>query len=384
MKTGSIIAALKYFILVLGLVAFSATAQEKKKSDERASVVGVDIVRSETAHQSVPIIGRLVAAQSGVVSAVVKGPVLKILARVGDRVAKNDKIALLHSDSVKWSRELAKAEVSAAKARTGSARAQVELRAQELRRLEELRTSAAFSPARFDDARQELVKAQSASVEADAQHSRALANLKLAEIDLANTTIRAPYAGVITKVHTESGSYLGVGQPVVNMISDVDMEIEAFVPANRTVGLLPGTAVTYRIANNNNSGGNTVSGTSAVRAVVPEENPLTRTREVRFTPIDDRVLEGMAANQSVTVDIPAGSKGEVTSVHKDGILNRGGKQVVFVVVDGEVKINTVTLGDAVGQRFIVHSGLKPGDKVVVRGNERLRAGQKVSIKKGAN
>ncbi len=371
---------LKYALIALALVAFSGAsasaqekAQEKNGGEKRGSAVSVDEVRVETARQSVPIIGRLVAAQSGEVSAIVKGPVLKILARVGERVKKNDKIALLHSDSVKWSRELASAEASAARARTGTARAQVELRRQGLRRLEELKTSAAFSPARFDDARQELLKAESTSAEADAQLKRALANLKLAEIDLANTTIRAPYGGVITKVHTESGSYLGVGQPVVSMIRDVDMEIEAQVPAGRTSGLLPGTEVPFRI-------GNSVRGMSAVRAVVPEDNPLTRTREVRLTPLNDSVLEGMAANQSVTIDVPAGAVREVISVHKDAILNRGGKRVVYVVVDGKVKINPVSLDEAIGQRFIVISGLKPGDKVVVRGNERLRPGQSVIIK----
>ncbi len=381
-KSGFFNARAKFILFTLLLSTFavlatSASAQEKNqdknKDEKRGASVSVDDVRMETARQSVPIIGRLVAAQSGAVSAIVKGPVLKILARVGDRVKKNDKIALLHSDSIKWSRELASAEVQAAKARTGTARAQTELRRQELQRLEDLKTSAAFSPARFDDARQELIKAESASLEADAQLKRSRANLKLTEIDFANTTIRAPYTGVVTKVHTESGSYLSVGQPVVSMISDVDMEIEAQVPARRTSGLLPGTEVPFRI-------GNSVTGISAVRAVVPEENPLTRTREVRLTPIDDGVLVGMAANQSVTIDVPAGAVREVTSVHKDAILNRGGKQVVYVVVDGKVNINPVTLGEAIGQRFVVLNGLNPGDKVVVRGNERLRPGQNVSIK----
>ena len=374
-------AKITLFALLLSTFAVLATAtsaqeknQDETKDEELGSTVSVDEVRVETARQSVPIIGRLVAAQSGAVSAIVKGPVLKILVRVGDRVKKNDKIALLHSDSVKWARELASAEAQAAKARTGTARAQMELRRQELQRLKDLKTSAAFSPARFDDAKQELIKAENASLEADAQLKRARASLKLAEIDFANTTIRAPYTGVVTKVHSESGSYLSVGQPVVSMISDVDMEIEAQVPARRTSGLLPGTEVPFRI-------GNSVTGISAVRAVVPEENPLTRTREVRLTPIDDGVLEGMAANQGVTIDVPAGAVREVTSVHKDAVLNRSGKRVVYVVIDGKANMNPVTLGEAIGRRFIVISGLKPGDKVVVRGNERLHPGQNVSIKK---
>ncbi|MCK5166332.1 MAG: hypothetical protein KAQ66_03405, partial [Rhodospirillaceae bacterium] len=115
------------FAILLSAFAVLATGasaqeknQDKNKDEKQGASVSVDEVRMETARQSVPIIGRLVAAQSGAVSAIVKGPVLKILARVGDRVNKNDKIALLHSDSVKWSRELASAEAQAAKARTGT------------------------------------------------------------------------------------------------------------------------------------------------------------------------------------------------------------------------------------------------------------------------
>jgi multidrug efflux pump subunit AcrA (membrane-fusion protein) len=44
---------------------------------------------------------------------------------------------------------------------------------------------------------------------------------------------------------------------------------------------------------------------------------------------------------------------------------------------------TITLGESVGSRFEVLSGLKPGDQVVIRGNERLRPGQKIKINKAS-
>ena len=58
--------------------------------------------------------------------------------------------------------------------------------------------------------------------------------------------------------------------------------------------------------------------------------------------------------------------------------------VVILVAGGflayaydSANIRPVSLGEAVGTRFTVNNGLKPGDIVVVRGNERLRPGQKV-------
>ena len=57
--------------------------------------------------------------------------------------------------------------------------------------------------------------------------------------------------------------------------------------------------------------------------------------------------------------------------------------VVFLVMEDDkgtkVEMRPVELGEAFGLRFEVLKGLKPGDRVVIRGNERLRPGQKVRI-----
>ena len=116
---------------------------------------------------------------------------------------------------------------------------------------------------------------------------------------------------------------------------------------------------------------------ASVRAVVPDESPLTRTRSVRFT-INLSVQErNLAANQSVVLAIPLGKEHDVVSVHKDAVINRKGKNIVFVVKDGVANIRTIRLGESIGTRFVVLDGLQTGDIVVVRGNERLRSGQKV-------
>ena len=69
------------------------------------------------------------------------------------------------------------------------------------------------------------------------------------------------------------------------------------------------------------------------------------------------------------------------SVHKDAVINRRGKQIVYVVQEGKAAMRPVQLGEAVGARMEVLRGLAQGDLVVVRGNERLRPGQDVRYKK---
>jgi len=58
--------------------------------------------------------------------------------------------------------------------------------------------------------------------------------------------------------------------------------------------------------------------------------------------------------------------------------------VVYVIEGGQAKVRPVKLGEAAGSRFEVLSGLKVGDKVVIRGNERLRPDQNVRIRAGGS
>ncbi|MED5360737.1 MAG: efflux RND transporter periplasmic adaptor subunit, partial [Pseudomonadota bacterium] len=69
----------------------------------------------------------------------------------------------------------------------------------------------------------------------------------------------------------------------------------------------------------------------------------------------------------------------VLTVHKDAVTTRGNGKFVVVINANKAKPTKVELGDAVGDRFTVTSGLKQGDIVVVRGNETLRPGQKVTF-----
>ena len=76
-----------------------------------------------------------------------------------------------------------------------------------------------------------------------AQLLQAESQLKRANVDLQDGEIRAPYPGVVSAKHTEVGAYLNVGSPVVTLINDLDIEIEADIPGNRLGGLAKGTTL---------------------------------------------------------------------------------------------------------------------------------------------
>ena len=86
----------------------------------------------------------------------------------------------------------------------------------------------------------------------------------------------------------------------------------------------------------------------------------------------------LAIAQSVTLDLPVGASRDVTTVSKDGVIQRPTGAMVFLVRDKAAQPQPVRLGAAVDSRFEVLDGLSEGDLVVVRGNERLRPGQAVT------
>jgi RND family efflux transporter MFP subunit len=337
---------------------------------DTATPVGVDEVKLEPMSQTVPVIGRLVAVQSGVVAARTSGPVAELRVREGDYVNAGDVLALLDQDRLETVRNQRQREIEEQQALKATAEARDKLAAQELQRLEKLRNTAAFAESLYDSRVQELAVARSSLLEADARIASGQARLRLAEIELRDSVVRAPFPGAVTLRHTSAGAWLRIGDPVVTLVNDRSLEIEADIPATLVLALAPEVSVGLRIDG-------LEGGRARVRAVIPDENPASRTRPVRFTADLSTMRRGLAANQSVTVDIPAGREAEVISVHKDAVLRKGQGAIVFVVTDGVAKPRPVVLGRAVGQRFQVLDGLDPGEQVVVRGNERLRPGQAV-------
>ncbi|TQV81979.1 efflux RND transporter periplasmic adaptor subunit [Denitrobaculum tricleocarpae] len=337
-----------------------------------APLVRVDLVRVEPLSQTAAVIGRLVARQAGEVSARINGPIESFDVEVGDRVDAGQVLATLTNSYLLAQRDLAAGELAVAQANLKTRKARVTLAKQTLARLERLKKSAAFNQSRYEDAKQEVVIAQAEVTQAEATILSRIADTRSADINLSYATITAPYSGVVTRRMTEAGAYVQTGQAVVQMVADRSLEIEADVPFRFIGGLQIGTKV--RVALDDST-----TEEARVRAVIPSENPLTRTRAVRFTANFDHSESPLADEQSVTIYVPVGAQRDVLTVHKDAIIKRPNGAIVYVADSDTAKLQPVELGLAVGNRLVVESGLQEGQKVVVRGNERLRPGQSIIV-----
>ncbi len=365
---GAVVAALA---LVAVIIWSAAAPAQQGDNGPPATPVGVAEVGEVSARQTVPVVGRLVARQAGPVAAQVAGAVKEFLVEVGDAVEAGAMLVRLDTERASLDLALASGEVQQRIAQLKEARSRLALAQQELQRLESLRRSAAFSQARYDDKREEVTGASHAVSVAQAALSIADSRMSLADVAVRDAVITAPYPGIVTDRHTEVGAFVGRGDPVVSLLNNRDLEVEADIPFDLVGGVTEGGGVTVRLDADTEV-------TATVRAIVPSENARTRTRPARFAlPGGAPRTPVLAAGQSVTVLVPDGPERSVLAVPKDAVINKPTGNMVFVVKDGVAQPRPLDIGAAVGGAFTVLDGLQAGETVVTRGNERLRPGQPV-------
>lgn len=355
---------------MVGYLAAALLAPVSAAMAQRAALVAVDAVVLEPLRQTQPIEGRFVALRAGPIAAQSRGAVMEMFVSVGDRVEKGAVLAVLDTDRLEAEVARQRANVGYREAQVSGAKAQHRQANQQLARMQKLRKSSAFSKARLDDLTSASLLARLEIAESAAVLETAKADLALAALTLERSRIIAPFAGVVSRRYIQAGAYVVDGAPVVDLIDDQSLEIEADVPASRVAGLTEGLSVTVEWEG-------IASQRAVVRAVIPQENAMSRTRAVRFTPQFDPRVVNAASGASATVRVPVGTARDVLTVHKDAVIEQGG-YYVYVVDEGKALRKRVQLGESAGGRFIVLEGLEAGMLAVTRGNERLRPGQPVT------
>lgn len=334
--------------------------------------VAIDPVRSEVVSETVAVFGEIVSRQAGPVQVSISAPVSAVHVRVGDRVEKGDAIATLDSSMLELQKNTVQARIEMAEWASRRAQTQLELSKQQEERFRQLRHSAATTEAQLEDAELALKISQHALGESKAAIDQIRRELDIAEHNISLTQITAPYGGVIVERSIEIGQYMRVGEQAVRIVGHHNLEIEAYIPYRYINALNVGDSVTAEFDN-----GTTFE--TQLRAFIPEEHVSTRTRAVRFEFDHSSVDDLLAVSQNVILQIPISGQNEVLTVHKDAVVSQQGGHTVYVIQDKTAVLRGIEIGDAVGSRYAVLSGLNEGDNVVIRGNERLAPDQKVVI-----
>ncbi len=201
--------------------------------------------------------------------------------------------------------------------------------------------------------------------------------------DLDRHTVTAPFDGSIVAKHTELGEWVTPGAQVVTIAALDEVDVRVGVVEDVIAAISVGDAAHVHVP--------ALDGTvlfGRVHTVIPMADQRTRA-----FPVDVRIRRKTSGAEPAALNLGAGMFTRVSLavgpakrsmvVPKDALVLGGPKPVVWLVISDPDGTHTVVpapveVGEAESGFITVTGGLRAGDGVVIRGNERLRPGQKVA------
>jgi len=205
-----------------------------------------------------------------------------------------------------------------------------------------------------------------------AQLSQRRAELALAQQNLDDCIVRAPFSGSVTKRQASLGEYLAVNSPIVTIVRQNPIRLRLEIPERIAARVRMGQAVDVHLQ------GVTLNRTGRVVRLSPaiEAQSRSLTIEAEIPNEDSFLRPGSFAEASITVD----SAAQGLAIPTESVQVFAGTERVFVVNGDLLEDRIVKTGRHLsGERLEVISGLEPGLAVVRKAEDRFTKGQKVQV-----
>ncbi|MDP3717594.1 MAG: efflux RND transporter periplasmic adaptor subunit [Acidobacteriota bacterium] len=367
-------------------------------SPAAAAVINVTtaVVAEEPIKRFIRVSGTLTAQEDAEVAAEVAGRVMATPVERGSRVNAGDSLIRLAAAEGEAQAIEAQANAAQIEARLGiangtpfavdqvpevaNAAAALQLARTEFERARMLHQQQLLSQAEFDQrsAQTEATERQfdMARNTAAQQYQSLLAaraRVTLAQKALSDTTVRAPFAGIVGERFVSVGDYVTRGTKVATVMRVDPLRVELTVPQQFVSAVASGSAVTFEV---DAYPGEKFVG--EVRFVSPSLAAATRalTLEAIVPNGSNRLKPGFFA----TAQIEHASMLPGLLVPATAVRTVSGTARVFVVNGDRVEERVVMVGQAVGERVEVTSGVKAGERVVASGVERVVDGVRVVVR----
>lgn len=341
------------------------------------------------------VTGTLTADEAAEVAAEVQGRVIATPVERGTRVSAG--APLIQIAQAEMQAQLAEADANAAQieSRLGlrdgaeldldrvpevaNARANLDLAQADFERSKMLFEKKLVSKADFDQrsAQAEVARRQSDIARNSAvQQYQALvaarARVSLARKALADTTVRAPFAGVVGERLVSVGDYVSRGTKVVSVMRTSPLRVNLTVPGQYSAEVAVGRAVTLNV---DSSPGKQFEG--RVRYVSPALQSDSRTLIVEaVVPNESGVLK---PGSFATARIEQASERPAVLVPAAAVRRDAGTARVFVLSDNRAEERIVTVGQSAGDQLVeIVTGLKPGETVAASSVDQLVDGARVA------
>jgi len=340
-------------------LGLAACRSEAPPAELKAPPVATGMVRAVDLEERIEATGELQARLRSTLAAQVDGRITSVLRDDGDAVSASQVVLEIDPHHRELDRDAARARLAQAEARLQRERREAE-------RVRELHRNNIASKSRLDEAETALALAQ-----ADSAAGRA--ELGVVEQALADASVRAPFAGLISERHVNLGQYVQPGTALFDLVSLDPLDVVFHVAEVDSGRVAVGQEVAVRVAPHP---GETFR--AHVDVVSPIIDPATRTLRVKATVAnsDGRLRPGLFARADLGVSLRRG----VPMVPEEAVLQRTDGSVVFRLVDGDrVERRVVKLGSFRDSAIEIVEGLAVGDVVVTRGHTDLVDGAVIRV-----
>lgn len=335
-----------YTLAALAALSAGCSTEHHPRTAETAplekQVVTVAPAREVAQAVGDEVIGTVRARSVAVISSSVMGNVRAVRVKVGSHVRAGEVLI-----------QLSAGEIDAKANQAQAMFAQAEL---DLKRAEQLKASQSIPASRYEAATAQFRVAEAALAEANVMRGY--------------TTLRAPFAGVITAKQCDVGDQALPGKPLLVLESPGALRLEASVPEAIAKLLHVGDTLSARFDSVEAPVAATVSELS------PSADPVSRTVLVKLDlPSAPELRSGMFGRLTVRT----GEKRAVI-VPAAALVRRGQMELVFVVRDQKARLRIVRTGAEPDGSVQVLSGLDDGELVVVADAALLVDGQPLEVR----
>jgi len=333
------------FLTCVLVLAGCGQSRMKSNAVKKVPPAGVKVmeVRMTGSASSRTYVGTVHPVKSNVLSSPYSGTLIEIKVRQGQTVKKGETVAVVESQRVKSSLDMAWASLQ--QARDG------------YRRAKSVHESGSIADVKMVEVETQLRQAEAAYEAAGKAYS--------------DCTIKAPYSGTIGDVYTDVGVELSAVEPIVKILDISSVEIRIPVPENEIGALHVGSEASFSVPALGIVDRPAVLASKGITA-----SALSHSYECVLSPRSpvDGLMPGMVCKVTLTGG-PDAAAAVPSSVIKTDVSGR----YVWAVKNGAAVKLPVSTGGFSGDGVIVTEGLSEGDTIIVEGARKVSSGMKVKI-----
>lgn len=383
-------------IVVVFIGCSKGSASRDRTREEPPLQVTVEAVRQDAVQRAVEVVGTLAAEDEVTISSQTDGAVSRVLADLGDRVTAGQVLVELDREKLQYNLELQRAALTRALARYGATEPgklppveqtpEVQKAAAELAQAKQAfdRASELFGrqllPRQALDDAQATLQSKQAVYDASLQTARTLgvdvsassATLKLADRELRDASIRAPFDGYVQRRLVSVGEFVKNQTPVMSIVRVDPLKLTAEIPERMAPWVRVGQSVEVRV---DAFPDRPIAG--QVTRLSPAVNTSTRAFqfEAQIANSDGALKPGTFARVHLTTALVE----HVLTIPYAAMQYRYGVYRVFSVKDGRLVMHELRTGDRLGDRMEILEGVALGEQLALTDVDNLAEGMSVVV-----